>query len=84
MIDVADPFIDSLEFKDLTNKIDLIIDSLPEKCRQIFVLSRFEQMTYKEISVQLNIAPKTVENQISRALKVLKRGLGDHLFLIFM
>jgi len=75
---------DALELEDLSGSIDALIDSLPEKCRQIFVLSRFEGMTYKEISHLLSIEPKTVENQISRALKVLRAGLGDQLFSFFL
>jgi len=78
---ISDQSSDDLELKDLSESIDALIDSLPEKCRQVFVLSRYENMTYKEIASQLNIAPKTVENQISRALKVLRAGLGDQLFM---
>ena len=76
--------VDTLELSELSTRIDNIIDSLPEKCRQIFVLSRYENMTYKEISNQLNISPKTVETQISRALKVLRRGLAAHFFVLFI
>jgi RNA polymerase sigma-70 factor (ECF subfamily) len=75
---------DQLEYAELSGSIDDLIDSLPEKCRQIFVLSRFEQMTYKEISEKLNISAKTVENQISRALKTLRKGLGHYFFLFFI
>lgn len=52
--------------------IQEIIDQLPEKCRLIFNLSRFENMTYREISEQLDIAQKTVENQIGKALKIIR------------
>ncbi|MCP4123015.1 MAG: RNA polymerase sigma-70 factor [Bacteroidetes bacterium] len=82
--EIGEAHSDHLELAELSNKIDDLIDSLPEKCRQIFVLSRYEGMTYKEISGQLSIAPKTVENQISRALKVLRAGLGDQLFSFFL
>jgi RNA polymerase sigma-70 factor (ECF subfamily) len=75
---------DMLEYAELSRSIDHIIDSLPEKCRQVFVLSRFEQMSYKEISEQLAISTKTVETQISRALKLLRTNLGDQLFLLFL
>jgi RNA polymerase sigma-70 factor (ECF subfamily) len=59
------------------------IDNLPEKCRQIFVLSKFENMTYKEISEKLNLSQKTVENQISIALKKIRNSLKQILLPFF-
>jgi len=68
-----------LEADDLQKMIDQAIDALPEKCRLVFTLSRFEEMTYQEIATELNISIKTVENQISKALKYLRVALkqGD-------
>lgn len=60
---------------DLQLRIDKAIDGLPERCRIIFVLSRFEDMSYREIAEQLEIAPKTVENQMAKALKILRETL---------
>jgi len=74
---------DALITKDLQEKIDKTIDSLPEKCRQVFVLSRFEELSYNEISKQLNISKKTVEAHISRALKSLRISLKQFLFILF-
>ena len=74
---------DSMEFEELQQKIHRLIDSLPERCRQVFVLSRFEEMSYKEIADQLDISKKTVENQISKALKVISAGLLSILFIFF-
>lgn len=74
---------DGMEFAEISRAVDALIDGLPEKCRRVFVLSRFEAMSYKEISSQLDISVKTVENQISKALKVLREGLGDPIFSIF-
>lgn len=48
------------------------IDGLPNRCREVFVLSRFEGKSYKEIGKALNISVKTVENQMSKALKTLR------------
>ena len=73
----------SLEVKELHQSIDTIIDNLPERCRQVFVLSRFESMSYKEIAEHLQVSPKTVENQISKALKVLRIGLDRWMVFIF-
>jgi len=65
-----------LEANDLQKQIDDAIDSLPEKCRLVFTLSRFEEMSYKEIASELDISIKTVENQISKALKYLRLALN--------
>lgn len=65
--------------KETKHRIDLIINSLPEGCRRIFILSRFEKQSYKEIAENLNISVKTVENQIAKALKTLRM----HLHLVF-
>lgn len=51
------------------------IASLPGKCREIFLLSRFSDLSNKEIADQLNISSKTVENQITRAIKTLRLSL---------
>ena len=67
-----------MEAEELQVRIDAAIDALPEKCRLIFVLSRFEEMSYKEIAQQLDISVKTVENQISKALKrILREDLAN-------
>ena len=55
--------------------IDHLIEELPERRRVIFNLSRKEHNSYKEIAFQLNISEKTVENQISEALKFLKKNI---------
>jgi RNA polymerase sigma-70 factor (ECF subfamily) len=69
--------------KDTKNKIDLIVNSMPEGCRRIFILNRFEKQSYKEIANTLNISIKTVENQMAKALKILRSHLLSILFLIF-
>ncbi|WP_373494710.1 RNA polymerase sigma factor, partial [Aquiflexum sp.] len=54
-------------------RLDLLheqIDLLPDRCQTIFKLSRYEQMSYAEIAKTLDISPKTVENQIGKALKI--------------
>ncbi len=54
------------------------IDSLPEKCRIVFNLSRFEQMSHKEISESLGISVKTIENQITKAFKILRGIMSQY------
>ena len=51
------------------------IDSLPEKCREVFILSKRDGLKYEEIAEELNLSVNTVRNQISKALKVLKKGV---------
>jgi len=67
-----------LEAKEAEQKIHALIDMLPTKCRQIFLMSRIYELSYKEIAQVLDITPKTVENQISIALKFLKEHFLKH------
>ena len=68
---------DQLELEELNLEIKKAIDLLPNKCRIIFVLSRYEEMRYKDISKKLDISVKTVENQISKALKILREKIKN-------
>ena len=68
-----------MEVNQLKSVIDTAIEKLPEKARIIFVLRRQEGMALKEIADQLDISPKTVENQITRALKFLKSEIEPYL-----
>lgn len=70
-----------LYVKDLQERIYTAVESLPEKCRNIYKLSREHHLSYKAIADHLQISPKTVENQLSIALKKLREALGD--FLLF-
>ena len=70
-----------MEADELQLRIDESIDSLPERCRIVFVLSRFEDMSYQQIADALDISVKTVENQISKALRLLREALGPFLSL---
>lgn len=72
----------AIEARELENEINKAIKSLPEKCREVFLLSRQQQLTYKEIAATLGIAEKTVENQMGKALKILHQHLDKLLFLI--
>ncbi len=68
-----------LETEELRQVIDEAIDLLPEKCRVVFMLSRYDELSYQEIAGQLNISVKTVENQVSKALKHLRAALKPYL-----
>jgi RNA polymerase sigma-70 factor (ECF subfamily) len=61
-----------------THLIREILDIIPKKSRQAFELSRIDGLKYKEISVILNVTPKTVENHIAIALKYISKALESH------
>lgn len=71
---------------ELEGKIYDAMKTLPEQCRLVFQLSRFEELKYAEIADQLNISIKTVENHMGKALKLMRGHLKEYLplFLIFM
>ncbi|MCK5066404.1 MAG: RNA polymerase sigma-70 factor [Bacteroidales bacterium] len=71
-----------IESMELEGKIREVIDSLPEKCREIFEMNRFEGLKYGEIASKLDISIKTVENQMSKALKILREQLGKYLTIL--
>lgn len=60
------------------------IDKLPEKCREVFIMSRIRGMKNEEIAAELNISKRTVETQISKALKVLRVELKDYVGFLFL
>ncbi len=74
--------IDSVEVKELRGHIKNAIKQLPEKCREIFLLSRFTGFTYRQIADKLGISVKTVEAQMNIALNRIKRYLEDNKVLI--
>jgi len=61
-----------------TNLIREILDVIPKKSRQAFELSRIDGLKYKEISLILNVSPKTVENHIAIALKHISKALASY------
>ncbi|MBN2213456.1 MAG: RNA polymerase sigma-70 factor [Bacteroidales bacterium] len=66
-----------LQLEELQKVIDDAIAELPPKCREIFIMSRYNGMKYKEIADKLGISYKTVENQISEALKRIRQRIDD-------
>jgi RNA polymerase sigma-70 factor (ECF subfamily) len=71
------PFEDKLEEAELNARLNQSISELPEKCREIFLLCRFEGLKYSQIAEKLNISVKTVEMQMGIALKKIKDKLSD-------
>jgi RNA polymerase sigma-70 factor (ECF subfamily) len=69
---------------ELEDRIYKALNKLPEQCRLVFKLSRFEELKYSEIAEQLNISVKTVENQMGKALKIMREQLKDYLPLLIV
>lgn len=72
----------TLAGKELKQHITDVIEKLPEQCRLVFKLSRFEDMKYAEIAGHLDISVKTVENHMGKALRLLREHLRE--FLIWL
>jgi RNA polymerase sigma-70 factor (family 1) len=72
------------EARELEQVVDQAIASLPEKCREVYQLSRVEQLPNKKIAEKLHISPKTVENQITKALRHLRLSLDKLAVLFFL
>ena len=73
----------NMEARETETNIKTLINTLPHKCKEIFILSRFEHLSYKEIATMLDISVKTVENQIGNALKMLRKNILNLLLLTF-
>ncbi len=68
-----------MERSELEKCINAALEKLPPKCKVVFSLSRFEELSYQEIATTLDISIKTVENQISKALRIMRHELAQYL-----
>lgn len=76
---------DTMVAAELETEIEIAIQSLPEKCREVFEMNRREGLKYAQIAEKLGISVKTVEAQMSKALAVLREHLKEFLsFIIFL
>jgi RNA polymerase sigma-70 factor (ECF subfamily) len=82
--ELVEDFDNVLETSELETRIFGLIEQLPTECQRIFKLSRFEELKYKEIAEQLQISIKTVETQMSRALKFLRNHMSDYIKLLIL
>ncbi len=73
-----------IELGELEDRLGAALLQLPEKCRTIFQMSRFEELKYQEIADKLEIPIKTVENQMGKALKLLRLELVDFLPIVLI
>jgi RNA polymerase sigma-70 factor (ECF subfamily) len=72
------PTEEAILYQESEKRLINALKRLPPACREIFILSRYEQMSYKEIASHLNLSIKTVENQLLKALHIMR----EHLLLL--
>lgn len=66
---------DALIYDELVKEVEIVLSSLPDRCREIFVMSRIDGLKNKEIAFRLGITEQAVKNQISKALKILRAAI---------
>lgn len=73
---------EKISYQEMESSIELVLAKLPKKCKEIFMLSRFDNLSNQEIAEKLGISKRTVENQITIALKVLRVSIKAVLYSI--
>lgn len=73
---------DTIRTEELSNHIESALELLPPRCKEVFILNRFEELSYQEVADTLGISIKTVENQIGKALKIMRVALKEYLPLL--
>ena len=74
----------NIRYRELERKVEEELEELPSRCREIFILSRMDQLTNDEIAARLDISKRTVENQLTHALHHLRMSLKNlSVFLVF-
>ncbi|MBV7533569.1 RNA polymerase sigma-70 factor [Chitinophaga sp. sic0106] len=73
---------DEIQLKELQSLIASAVDALPEKCKEVYSMSRHEHLSHAEIASRLNISIKTVENHIAIALKRIRIHIGTTLLTL--
>lgn len=71
----------TMAHKELQHQVELAVAALPERCRQVFLLSRMQHLSYMEVAQEMKISHNTVETQMVKALKTLRLKLKDYLLL---
>jgi RNA polymerase sigma-70 factor (ECF subfamily) len=74
---------DEYEAKELELQLHEKIQELPPQCRKVFLMSREEQLSHKEIAERLNISPNTVDQHIQKALRILRSSVGGVLMVVW-
>lgn len=78
-----DPLHSLLEHE-IGEKVETIVQVMPEKCRKVFRMSRHDFMKNKQIAIEMGISEKMVEKHISKALALLRKGLSDYLTILLI
>ena len=71
-----------MNFKELNTKYEETIDKLPKQCQTIFKMSRNSGMRNEDIARQLNLSVRTVENQLYRGIKIIRKSLEAYRYLL--
>jgi RNA polymerase sigma-70 factor (family 1) len=72
----------AIQYQELQQQVQQTIDALPPMCQKVFLLSRHEEMSHKEIATFLNISTNTVDNHIKKALSILRKSLLSTLLVL--
>lgn len=79
---------ESIDIKEYKRLVKLALDKLPEISKKVFLLKREHGLSYNQIAQQLSVTPSSVENHMSRALRFLRKELGNrpnlYVYLLLM
>ena len=64
-----------LIYQETQSLVSAVVQQLPPRCRQVFIMNRFDGLSYREIAAIMSISEKTVENQVVKALQVMRANL---------
>ncbi len=76
--------VDNAAERELKERLHHAMQQLPEQCRTIFQMSRFEELKYREIADKLGLSVKTIENQMGKALKIMRKQLADYITVLWL
>jgi len=74
----------NIRYRELEKKVEEELEELPSRCREIFTMSRMQQLTNDEIAARLDISKRTVENQLTYALRHLRLSIRHFLYFLFL
>lgn len=83
ILDIPDDIVNDIELDDIYEIIQRAVSSLPPRCKDVFLKSRNENLSNAEISHDMGISVKTVENQITKALKIIRISLKKN-YILFL
>ena len=75
---------DDVESSFVAARLWTAIDTLPDRCREVFLMAKRDGMTYREIAEELGISERTVEHQVSKALRILRGKSQDFFRLVLL